>query len=156
MPAHPSVPPLQGAGLCQIGLVVRNADLTAGKLARLTGITPSAPIITDDYEKARTQFRGNPTRAKAKLIFFDFGQVSIEIIEPIGGPSTWSEFLEAHGDGVHHIAFSVKSTKETAESLAESGIPLIQSGVFEGGSYKYEDSEKELSVILELLDKTSG
>jgi methylmalonyl-CoA/ethylmalonyl-CoA epimerase len=148
--------PLKNGTLCQIGFVVRDAAKTARIFSELTGIPAGEPIVTDAYEKARTAFRGKPSQARAKLIFFHLGQVDIEIIEPIGSPSTWSEFLEKHGDGVHHVAFSVKSTKETAEGLAAHGISLLQSGVFEGGSYKYCDGEKELGVILELLDHTSG
>jgi methylmalonyl-CoA/ethylmalonyl-CoA epimerase len=151
-----TIAPLQDAVLCQIGFVAKDADRVARKLSDITGIKPGDPILTDGFEKARTQFRGNPTQARAKLIFFTMGQVSIEIIEPIGGPSTWSEFLEKHGDGVHHIAFTVKSTKGSSDDLSAHGIPPIQSGVFDGGSYVYSDAEKELGVILELLDSTSG
>jgi methylmalonyl-CoA/ethylmalonyl-CoA epimerase len=149
-------PPLQNATLCQIGFVARDAGRIARKLEEITGMKSGEPLLTDGFEKARTLFRGNPTQAKAKLIFFNMGQVSIEIIEPIGGPSTWSEFLEKHGDGVHHIAFTVTSTKAAADGLSAHGILPIQSGVFEGGSYVYADAEKDLGVILELLDSQSG
>jgi methylmalonyl-CoA/ethylmalonyl-CoA epimerase len=156
MPEKKTVPPLQSAILCQIGFVARDAGRVARKLADITGMTPGEPVLTDGAEKARTNFRGKPSSARAKLIFFNMGQVSIEIIEPVGGPSTWSEFLDKHGEGVHHIAFTVKSTKKTAEGLSAYGIPTVQSGVFEGGSYVYCEAEKELGVILELLDSTSG
>ena len=145
-------PPLQNAVLCQIGLVVKDADRTAGKIAEITGVEASAPVITDDFEKARTHYRGKPSPAKAKLIFFNMGQVSIEVIEPIGEPSTWKEFLDKNGDGVHHIAFTVKNADRTAEGLSAEGIPAVQSGVFEGGKYIYLEGEKELGVMLELLE----
>jgi catechol 2,3-dioxygenase-like lactoylglutathione lyase family enzyme len=144
--------PLQNAVLCQIGLVVKDADRIAAKLSKVTGVKASEPTVTDDFEKARTQFRGSPSPAKARLIFFDMGQVAIEIIEPIGGPSTWREFLDRHGDGVHHIAFTVNSADQGASGLAAGGIPVVQSGVFEGGKYVYLEGEKELGVILELLE----
>jgi methylmalonyl-CoA/ethylmalonyl-CoA epimerase len=147
--------PLQNAVLCQVVFVVKNAERTSEKFSQITGMKISAPILTDDYDKAHTQFRGKPSQAKAKLIFFDMGQVAIEIIEPIGGPSTWREFLDAHGDGVHHIAFTVKNAATSAEGLTANGIPAIQSGDFEGGKYIYLDGEKELGVILELLETTS-
>ncbi len=153
---EPKSPPLHNAVLCQIGFVAKDAGRMARKLSEITGMKPGEPIIADSVEKARTRFRGQPSSARAKLIFFDMGQVSIEIIEPMGSPSTWSEFLEKHGDGVHHIAFTVKSAKDSADGLAEHGIPPVQSGVFEGGSYIYSDGEKELGVILELLDSQSG
>lgn len=152
MTEHAPTPPLQNAVLCQVGLVVKDADRVAAKLSQVTGVKASEPTLTDDFEKARTQFRGSPSPAKAKLIFFDMGQVSIEIIEPIGGPSTWREFLDRHGDGVHHIAFTVNNTDPSAAGLAAEGIPVVQSGVFEGGKYVYLEGERELGVILELLE----
>jgi methylmalonyl-CoA/ethylmalonyl-CoA epimerase len=144
--------PLQNAVLCQVGIVVKNADRMAAKLSQLTGLDVPATIITDDYEKTHIQFRGKPTHANAKLIIFNMGQVAIEIIEPIGSPSTWREFLDARGEGVHHIAFTVQDASRSADGLAAKGIPAIQSGNFEGGKYIYLDGEKELSVILELLE----
>ena len=155
METNRNAPPLKGATLCQIGFVAKDGAGFAKRIAELTGIAEPDPILTDGVEKAQTEFRGRPSPARAKLFFFQFGQVAIEIIEPVGEPSTWKEFLDRHGDGVHHIAFTVKNAKETAEGLTAYGIPPIQSGVFEGGSYMYSDSEKSLGVILELLDSTS-
>jgi 4-hydroxyphenylpyruvate dioxygenase-like putative hemolysin len=65
-------------------------------------------IVTDDYEQARTVYRGQPSPARAKLAFFDMGQVKIELIEPIGDLSAWKETLNAKGEGIHHIAFQIK------------------------------------------------
>lgn len=152
MPENLSQPPLKDAVVCQIGLVVKNADRIAEKLERITGVKPSEPTITEAYDKARTNFRGSPTPARAKLIFFPMGQLSIEIIEPIGEPSTWSEFLNEHGDGMHHIAFTVKNADRAADALATEGLPAIQCGEFEGGKYVYVEGEKDLGCILELLE----
>jgi methylmalonyl-CoA/ethylmalonyl-CoA epimerase len=149
-------PPLKDAVICQVGLVVKNADHIAEKLERITGVKPSEPSITDAYDKARTTLRGSPTSARAKLIFFPMGQLSIEIIEPIGEPSTWSEFLNEHGDGVHHIAFTVQNADQAADALATEGLPTIQRGDFEGGKYIYVEGEKKLGFILELLEFASA
>ncbi len=152
MPTKDQNHPLANAILSQVGFVVKNADRMAEKISQVTGLDVPTAIITDDYEKAHTQFRGQPTTAKAKLIIFNLGQVSIEIIEPIGGPSTWREFLDTRGEGVHHIAFTVSDTAHAAEGLEPAGIPAIQSGDFEGGKYIYTDGTKELNIILELLE----
>jgi methylmalonyl-CoA/ethylmalonyl-CoA epimerase len=147
--------PLKNAVLCQVGIVVKNADRTAKKLSEVTGLEIPTSVITDDYEKARTQFRGQPSPAKAKLIIFNMGQVAIEMIEPIGEPSTWSEFLESHGEGVHPIAFTLPDAARAAEGLSERGIPVVQSGVFEGGKYIYLDAQKDFGALLELLEFNS-
>ena len=45
--------------------------------------------------------------AQAKLAFFHLGQVDVELIEPIGEPSTWKEQFDKRRDSLHHIAFQI-------------------------------------------------
>ena len=78
--------------------------------------------------------------ARAKLAFFPLGQVTVELIEPLGGPSTWQEQLDAHGASVHHIAFEVQGMQDTLAYLAASDVPLLQKGEYTGGRYAYVDS----------------
>jgi 4-hydroxyphenylpyruvate dioxygenase-like putative hemolysin len=80
------------------------------------------------------------------------GQVTIELIEPVGGPSTWQEFLDKHGEGVHHLAFMVKGTDQVVAVLEGQGIPMVQQGDYTGGRYTYLDGESKLGVVLELLE----
>mgnify|MGYP002065169875 CR=1 FL=1 len=71
--------------------------------------TPMPEIrLTDSADAAHTEYWGQPTPARAKLAFFRMENISIELIEPAGGPSTWQEFLDAKGEGVHHIAFRIE------------------------------------------------
>jgi hypothetical protein len=42
-------------------------------------------------------FRGSPSQGRAKLAFFNLNNIVLEVIEPIGGLSTWSKFLEKLG-----------------------------------------------------------
>ena len=146
---------MEGLGtdvLCQVGLVVRDIERSAQACSRILGL-PVPPVrVTDAYDLARTTYRGQPTEARAKLAFFQLGQVALELIEPIGGPSTWQEFLDEQGEGVHHIAFIVKNTDEVVEFLAGKGIEVIQQGDYTGGRYTYVDSVPVLGVVLELLE----
>ncbi len=50
------------------------------------------------------------------------GQVTVELIEPLGGPSTWQEHLDAHGASVHHIAFEVQGMKDTLAYRVTRGM----------------------------------
>ncbi len=136
----------------QIGIVVRDIAKTARAYADLFGVAVPPVVITDSYEQAHTQYRGQPSAAQAKLCFFNLGQVSLELIEPLGQASTWQEFLDMHGEGVHHIAFHVKGMDDRLAYLAGQGIPLIQKGDYTGGRYAYADGEASLKVIVELLE----
>jgi hypothetical protein len=94
-------------------------------------------------------YRGKPTEGRVKLSFFNMENLVLEFIEPTEDPTTWKEFLENNGPGVHHIAFKAKDRMlETAAKLENFGFPLIQNGK----KYAYVDSCDDLGVILELLD----
>ncbi|MBE0698560.1 MAG: VOC family protein, partial [Anaerolineaceae bacterium] len=109
-------------------------------------------IITDPVDQAHTVYCGESTPAQAKLAFINMGQVSIELIEPVSAPSTWKDFLDNHGEGVHHIAFNIQGTQKVVSFLNGCGIPLVQQGDYTGGKYSYLDSVPQLGVMLELLE----
>jgi 4-hydroxyphenylpyruvate dioxygenase-like putative hemolysin len=111
-----------------------------------------AIIVTDPVEVAQTEYRGQPSSGRAKLAFFDLGQVSLELIEPMGGPSTWQEHLDAHGESLHHIAFQIQGMQDKLAYLDANGIPLVQRGEYKGGRYAYVDGMEALGVVLELLE----
>ena len=109
-------------------------------------------IITDTVDIAQTKYQGQPTTARAKLAFFHMGQVDIELIEPIGEPSTWKDQLDQHGASLHHIAFQVQGMRGKLDYLDANGIPLVQKGEYTGGRYAYVDANAQLGCILELLE----
>jgi len=95
---------------------------------------------------------GNPSDAKAKLAFFSMENLQIELIQPLGGKSTWQEFLDKNGEGIHHIAFQVKDINGKEKEFRMLNMPTLQSGGWDGGAYSYIDGSKEIGCILELLE----
>lgn len=146
------MPSLNNHLVCQVGLVVHNIEETARQWAKILEIEVPQVIITGPQEEAHTEYRGQGTPARAKLAFISMGQVNIELIEPGTEPSTWREFLDAHGQGIHHIAFQINGMKQTIEFLGKQKMPLVQKGDYQGGRYAYIDAIPQLGVILELLE----
>ncbi|WP_026486428.1 VOC family protein [Caldanaerobius polysaccharolyticus] len=137
----------------QVGIIVRDIKKTAEKYAAFLGVDVPEIIVTGTYEETGTQYKGEPTAARAKLAFFKVGDtLDIELIEPDEEPSTWREFLDTKGEGVHHIAFVIKDMQGKVRRLAEMGMPLIQKGEYTGGRYSYIDCTQDLKVIVELLE----
>ena len=137
--------------LRQIAFVVKDIEVAAKRFAALFGAKVPNVITTDPVEQAHTVYRGKPTPARAKLAFFRFGSMAIELIEPIGGPSTWREALEKNGEGIHHIAFHVADMKQALAALNKLGFETIQTGDFTGGFYAYVDTTPALCTVVELL-----
>lgn len=136
----------------QIGIVVRDIESVIDAYCRAFGLERPTVIETAGPDETHATFEGQPTEARAKLAFFHMGQVDIELIEPIGGPSTWRTFLEEKGEGVHHIAFVTPDARAVSRSLSDQGIPVEQRGDFVGGNYTYLNSADPLKVRLELLE----
>ncbi len=136
----------------QVAIMVNDIEAKAKAWAEVLGVPVPEVIITAPLEQAQTRYQGQPSEARAKLAFFNLGQVALELIEPIGGPSTWRDQLEQHGESLHHIAFNIKGMKEKIAFLDAKGIPLVQTGEYTGGRYAYVDSTPKLGAILELLE----
>ncbi len=147
-----STSPLGTNTVTQIGLIVSNIEETVQAWSALLGVPAPEIQITDTVDVAHTEYRQQPSPARAKLAFFHLGQVDLELIEPIGEPSTWRDQLEEHGPSLHHIAFQVKGMADRLEALASHDLALLQRGDYTGGRYAYLDGRNRYGAILELLE----
>ncbi|MGA2615219.1 MAG: VOC family protein [Spirochaetia bacterium] len=137
----------------QIGLIVNDIESAAHVYADFLGVGKPSIIITDELDKAQTRFKGKPTKARAKLAFFDIGpSLQLELIQPDDEQSTWREDLNRRGEGFHHIAFQIKGMKDKIEALGRKGVPLVQTGEYTGGRYAYLDGSRDLKLTVELLE----
>ena len=144
--------PLGGRPLTQVGLVVAEIEPAARAWAALLGVPAPNIITTDGVELAHTEHHGQPTPARAKLAFFKLGQVDLELIQPLGEPSTWNDQLVAYGASLHHLAFGVKGMSQVLAQLAAAGLPLAQRGDYTGGRYAYVEGGPRLGAVIELLE----
>ena len=135
----------------QIGIIVKDVEKTASAYAEVFGIPKPAVVPMADDSFANTTYHGQASEAKGKAAFFDLGPVQMELIEPLGAPSTWEEFLRTRGEGIHHIAFKTQDMGAAREFLASKGMQTVQQGGWDGGQYAYIESSKQLGAILELL-----
>jgi hypothetical protein len=118
----------------------------------LLGIKTPEVSIAESNSSRPTLYKGNPSNAKAKLAFVVLENIQIELIEPMGGRSTWQEYLDKHGEGIHHIAFQVKGIDDVEKRFEIQGNPTVQRGGWDGGAYSYIDASQNLGCILELLE----
>jgi methylmalonyl-CoA/ethylmalonyl-CoA epimerase len=136
----------------QVGIIVRDIETKARAWSEILDLPMPNIIITDTVDKTQAEYSGKPTTARAKLAFFHMGQLDVELIEPIDGPSTWKDQLDQHGDSLHHIAFNIKGMQEKIAYLDSKGVPLVQRGEYPGGRYAYLDGVAQLGTVLELLE----
>ena len=139
--------------IAQVGIVVADVEATARAWSQVLGVPMPEITITDDYDFAQTEYEGAPTTGRARLAFFHLGQVDLELLEPIGEPSTWNDQLRQRGPSLHHVAFEIVGMQEKRAYLNSQGLQLLQRGEYVGGRYAYFDSQASLGAVLELLEQ---
>jgi methylmalonyl-CoA/ethylmalonyl-CoA epimerase len=97
--------------LDHIGIAVRSLEMAMKLYKEAFGIEPSLV-----YESPQT---------RAKIAFFPIGGVRIELIEPFGPETVVGRFLENRGEGIHHIAYTVKDVDQSLGELERKGVQVI-------------------------------
>ena len=139
----------------QVGFIVKDVEATKRKWAEFLGVDVPETQPVGDYSVTQTTFMGQPApEASCLMAFFDVGPgLQLELIQPNEAPSTWRNFLNEHGEGMHHIAFQVQDSARQVANAEAAGLKLVQHGVYGdgGGEYNYLDAP-ELKCIVELLE----
>jgi catechol 2,3-dioxygenase-like lactoylglutathione lyase family enzyme len=144
--------PVVPKAITQVAVVVRDIDKARNAWAQVLGVDPPPVSEAEGHVSRPTLYKGKPSDAKAKLAFFAMDNLQIELIQPLGGKSTWQDFLDTHGEGIHHIAFEVKDIEGVEKRFELLGNPTVQLGGWDGGAYSYIDASGDLGCILELLE----
>lgn len=139
--------------ILQIAIVVNDLESKERAWSELLGQEPSKRVITDTVDKTGTVYNGESTPARLKAVVFDLGECILELMEPLGEPSVWSEHLNERGEGLHHIGFEVKGMGEAVKSVEALGIHPVQraeyTNPYEKGRYVYFRSEEQLGAMIE-------
>lgn len=137
----------------QVAIVCRDVEATSKRWAAVLGVDPPQIRTTRPGREVEVLFKGHPSNGQAKLAFIKLGQVTLELIQPVGGDTSWQQFLDQNGEGVQHIAFQVADVQKSVKGFGDGGMPVLHQGRYDDGSgtYTYIDSAKALGVTLELL-----
>ena len=95
-----------------IGIVVSNIEDAVDMFAKSFGFKPGGPIKTLPDMDIRDVMVTN-------------GNVTLELMEPLGPDSGIGKFLEKNGEGLHHISLEVDDLVKTFKELPGKGVSLI-------------------------------
>jgi catechol 2,3-dioxygenase-like lactoylglutathione lyase family enzyme len=138
----------------QIAVIVKDVEQAKRKYAAFFGVDLPPTVDAGDYRITQTRYRGEPAPdAGCKMAFFDLQSIQFELIEPNAARSTWRDFLEEKGEGLHHMAFDVKDLDESVAACEALGMTLTQRGYYgdASGAYAYVDATQDLGCFIELL-----
>jgi hypothetical protein len=135
----------------QVCVVTRDLHRTMSGMVRL-GIGPWQVHTFSPKTVEDMTYRGDPAASTVKVALAFSGTMMWEIVQPIDGPSIYDEFLEQHGEGVHHVAVDCNGVEwdTRLREFAEHGYDVIQSGRWQGRApYAYFATEGDVSTTVE-------
>jgi len=151
-------PPPFAAKLSQYALVVKDLKAVSDYWEKL-GI-PAMDVthgtLTD------LEYHGQPGQFDQKLGWHRHGTITWEWITPLAGPTVYQDFLDAHGEGFHHLAFDVPDIDEVGEAWTALGYPIVQSGGWGekgkpgSGRFAYADTTPIGGLTIEFLWNHAG
>lgn len=138
----------------QVAIICRDIEATKTAYAKFFGKEVPPTEENSDYSVTQTKYYGKPNPdAGCLLAFIDLGNIQLELIQPNEAESTWRDFLDQHGEGLHHLAFNVDDIQKAMEDMKAQGFELTQFGYYSdaSGAYAYFDATKQLKCFIELL-----
>ena len=71
----------------------------------------------------------------------------MELIEPVDGDNIFKDFLVEHGEGLHHLGFSVDNIAETTQVMNREGFATLMSFDSGNANVAYYDTVGSLKCI---------
>jgi len=132
---------VQVEGINQVGIVVKDIDETVEAYWNILGIGPWNIISWEPPLVYDRKYHGKPSPAKEKIAITQVGAVQLELVQSVEGDSIYKDFLEEHGQGLHHLNFLVDNVDQVAETLEKIGFPSLQGARFgppeQRGAFNY-------------------
>jgi methylmalonyl-CoA/ethylmalonyl-CoA epimerase len=60
-----------------------------------------------------------------RLTYLDAGNAWVQLVEPLDPGSPLSEWIDEHGEGLHHICFGVDDIPAAVTALSDPGTPVV-------------------------------
>ncbi len=133
----------------QLGYVVRDIEKACAFYEATYGVGPFQVLPEVDMDGVI--LRGTPVDTRIKVAFAKSDKIEIEFIQPLQGKNLYTEFLDARGDGIHHLGFLVDDMNAWKAQFAARGFEPVfhrDMGVME---FAYFDTSEVGGLMLELL-----
>lgn len=150
--AETTRPKVKVSELHQVGIVVRDLENSMRHYDSIFGIGSWEILSVDPSIVSDMTYHSKPAQYVFRVALATVGPIQLELLQPVEGDNIYSDFLEEHGEGLHHLGHvKVDNLDEAVHSLEKEGFACLQSGRYQGGGYAYVDMVEPLGYIIELV-----
>ncbi len=150
----PENTPFKKENYHHVGVIVRDMEKTIEYLSSI-GIGPfgikDGPLYVEVPFKG--ELHGRPAEWKVKISNAKIGDSELELLEPCGGESALQEFLDNHGEGLHHIGYLVDDVQAEIENMVKQGVKVITSAMGSRGGFAYFQTDTNGGIVTEIRSR---
>ncbi len=127
-----------------IGIVVKNLEASIARYQTLLGLQ------LKEIEEVEVE------GAMLRVAFLPVGNTNIELVHTSAKNGLAADFLRNHGEGIHHIAFSVEDLASVFDTLRDQGVSFLWDRIIpgsRGSQVAFYKSEEFNGVYIELVQR---
>jgi methylmalonyl-CoA/ethylmalonyl-CoA epimerase len=117
----------------QIVMITQDLQRAMDAMVRL-GVGPWSIYTLGPHNVTESFYNGEPSNAVIEIALAYVGSVMWELVQPISGNCAQRDFLDQHGDGVHHISANCSGLDWDARvaEFERRGFRLVQMAKWQG------------------------
>lgn len=140
--------------IVQICYVTRDYKRTIRDLYERLNIGPWNVMTLSDKNTTNVQIGGKLVDEPFEFIACHamLGDMQMEVIQPVFGPSAYTKYLDERGEGLHHIKEKVDGNElpDIIAGYEKKGVKNIFSGGFDVDRFVYLDMEDVVGAAYEI------
>ena len=121
----------------QICWVTEDIAATEDFLSAQFGVPAWTRLPDIHFDPEHCTLHGEPADFVAHVSLGYAGDLQVELIQPVAGPSIHREFLDAHGAGLHHVCFAVDDVDAACTAAEAAGVPVLMRGSMMDGEIEF-------------------
>jgi catechol 2,3-dioxygenase-like lactoylglutathione lyase family enzyme len=123
--------------LTQICWVTDDLEATSRLLSEQFGVGALTRLDDIEFTPETTTLRGEPVGFTCHIALGYAGDLQLELIQPVSGPTIHAEFLAEHGPGLHHVCFEVADMDAALAEAEAAGLPALMRGSMMDGEIEF-------------------
>ncbi len=143
------------SGLHQIGIVCRDIEQVARNYWYILGIGPWDVLYLPPPHGYDLTIGGKPAYFELRVALAELGDVQLELVETLQGPTPGDEFLAEHGEGINHVQYMARNLEEIdkhLEIMERNGYTFfLGNRLGDNGRSAYFDTRKPLKTLWEAI-----
>lgn len=141
----------------QVGVVVHDIKDAVRNYRQKLGIRTWYRAVSAPDDDGSVFFRGQKLNSDIEFVLGYCGGLQFELVQSSGDANIYSEHLEKHGEGLHHVCFFVSDLERKLAAYKKLDIEPVQTGRVKGKGgaithYAYLESGKINGLCIEMSE----